>query len=73
MEFLSNVVTISAFIESLRSIPSPDPSVLPLRKKGAYPHWVTNVPLRKHNAKQYSSLKSRLMRNELLPPTESGL
>ena len=38
-----------------------------------YPAWVTNVPRRKQNASLYSSLKSKLMKSELLAPTSSGL
>ena len=72
MGFISKVITIPNFIESLRSIPSPEPSVLPLRKNGTYPNWVTNVPLRKQNAKLYSLLKSKFMKISFLPPTESG-
>lgn len=73
MAFNSNVISIGPFVESVRSTPSPEPSVLPLRTKGTYPPWVTNVPRRKQNAKLYSSLKSKLMRTELLAPAESGL
>lgn len=75
MEFISNIVPIDGFIQSIREIPSADPSVLPLRKNGEYPTWVTNVALRKQNAKLYGTLKSRLLRDELLrvKPAESGL
>jgi hypothetical protein len=75
MEFISNVVSIDQFIESIRAIRSPEPSVLPLRKNGEYPTWVTDVAVRKQNAKLYSTLKSRFLRHDLLrvKPAESGL
>lgn len=73
MEFISNVITVDRYIDSIRSIQSPDPYVLPLRTKGAYPNWVRNIFLRKYNAKLYSSLKSKLLKTELCPPADPGL
>jgi hypothetical protein len=73
MDFRSSVVSIDQFISSIKALSSPDPAVLPLRKSGEYPGWVTNAPLRRLNARLYSTLKSRFLGTGLAPRSEPGL
>lgn len=75
LNLINHIASVHPFLESIRTMESPKPSLLPLRGRGNPPAWVTEVAVRKLNEKLYSKLRQTFAEQHVFSevPFEAGI